>query len=307
MWGIAIIVGAMVLTVGKAQIGALPWVAGMVVLMALADAGQVAMARVFTDAYNRFMAKLPLNGGNAMKAEEWLVLPPPTLSLRQAGQVFGALGSFSVWPFYGALLALVVAFHVQTSQPGNGSARLLPSAATKSAGCSAGGGCGTSGGCGSGGCGASSGKGCGCGSGAKAASGRVGDVESGRGGESARVLPSAATKTMPQSATKAMPQSASGAGQPVKSLSTSNSQLSTPQQSAPGSIGTQPLIPIPQPANRAGQFPNPGLRPLTPGTQPSQGLPRPAINGLPPQPGVRIPAAPPVPPAQPESSPAPSK
>ena len=159
------VLGVVLLASGKAQMAALPWAAGVVILLAFADACQVVMARVCTDAYNGFMRKLPLNGGNAMKAEECFVLPAPEPGWRQAGQVLGALGSLSVLPFYGALLALVVAFHVQMAGDGGGAkaARLLTSSATKG-GCSAGGGCGTSGGCGSGGCGASSGKGCGCGS-----------------------------------------------------------------------------------------------------------------------------------------------
>ena len=115
IWSAAIVAGVMLLAAGKAQMAALPWAAGVVVLLALADAGQGAMARVFTDAYNRFMRKLPLNGGNAMKAEEFM-MPSPELGWRDTGKVLGALASFSVWPFYSALLALLVAFHVQTSQ-----------------------------------------------------------------------------------------------------------------------------------------------------------------------------------------------
>ena len=132
VWSGAIVAGMLLLAAGKAQMAALPWAAGVVVLLALADAGQVAMARVFTVAYNRFMQKLPLNGGNAMKAEEFM-LPAPVLGWRETGQVVGALGSFSVWPFYGALLALVAVFYVQSSQTEKGSARLLPSSATNPA------------------------------------------------------------------------------------------------------------------------------------------------------------------------------
>lgn len=51
-----------------------PWVVGVVLLLAVADACQVVMARICTDAYNGFMRKLPLNGGNAMKAEECFIL-----------------------------------------------------------------------------------------------------------------------------------------------------------------------------------------------------------------------------------------
>jgi hypothetical protein len=109
----------MVFAVGRAQMAALPWAAAPVVLLALADACQVVMARICTDAYNAFMRKLPLNGGNAMKAEECFVLPLPEPGWRQAGQVLGALGSLSVLPFYGALLALVVAFYVQTAGRGD--------------------------------------------------------------------------------------------------------------------------------------------------------------------------------------------
>ena len=116
VWSLAILAGVMVFAAGKPQMAALPWVAGVVVLLALADACQAVMARICTDAYNAFMRKLPLNGGNAMKAEECFVLPAPDLGWRQAGRVLGALGSFSVFPFYGALLALIMAFHVQVLQ-----------------------------------------------------------------------------------------------------------------------------------------------------------------------------------------------
>jgi hypothetical protein len=70
MWSVAIIAGVVLLAAMKAQMAALPWAAGVVVLLALADACHVLMARRCTDAYNGFMRKLPLNGGNAMKAEE---------------------------------------------------------------------------------------------------------------------------------------------------------------------------------------------------------------------------------------------
>ena len=99
VWSAAIVGGMLLLASGRVQMAALPWAAGVVVQMALADAGQLAMARVFKDAYNRFMAKLPLNGGNAMEAEEWLVLPPPALSLRQAGRVFAVLVRSPCGPF----------------------------------------------------------------------------------------------------------------------------------------------------------------------------------------------------------------
>jgi hypothetical protein len=136
VWSVGIVAGVVVLAAGRAQMAALPWAAAPVVLLALADACQVVMARICTDAYNAFMRKLPLNGGDAMKAEECFVQPAPDPGWRQMGQVLGALGSLSVLPFYGALLALVVAFHVQTSpsdvkpaQPMNGTfppAKLTP-------------------------------------------------------------------------------------------------------------------------------------------------------------------------------------
>ena len=91
VWSLAIIAGVMVFAGGKAQRGALPWVAGMVVLLALADACAVVMARACTDAYHAFMRKLPLNGGNAMKAEECFILPAPEPTWRQAGEVFAAM------------------------------------------------------------------------------------------------------------------------------------------------------------------------------------------------------------------------
>lgn len=118
MWSAGIVAGLIVFSTGRAQMAALPWAGSVVGLLALADACQLALARIFTDAYNRFMQKLPLNGGNAMKAEDVFQLPPPELGWREAGLVLRALGSFSVWPFYGALLAVVVAFHFQNPPPG---------------------------------------------------------------------------------------------------------------------------------------------------------------------------------------------
>ena len=97
VWSVGVVAGVLVITAGRAQMAALPCVAGAVVMLAITDACCVAAARVVTDAYNRFMGKLPLNGGNAMKAEQCFVLPAPEPGLRQAGKVFGALGSFSVW------------------------------------------------------------------------------------------------------------------------------------------------------------------------------------------------------------------
>ncbi len=248
------VAGMLLFASSRAQMAGLPWAAGVAVLLALADAGQVALARSFTGAYNRFMAKVPLNGGNAPKAEEWLVLPAPTLGLRDAGQVLGALGSFSVWPFYGALLALVVAFHVQMAGSGGccgegKSARLLTSSATNMSsaahGCSAGGGCGTTGGCGSGGCGASSGKGCGCGS---------------AGADAAKT------------------KSAQPVVRPAQSYPALSPQFTTPTQS------TRPLPTPPQPVNGVIQLPNRGTKvPARPGQFPPQ------PGAAPVQPGTPVP------------------
>ena len=172
IWSAAIVGGVLLLmSSGKGPISVLPWMVVLMGLLALVDAGQAAMARVVTEAYNRFMRKLPINGGNAIKAEEF-VLPVPELGWRDTGKVLAALSSFSVWPFYTALLVLLVGFHVQNA-PESGmrnveSGKKTTVAAVKASGCGSGGGCGTSGGCGSGGCGASAGKACGCGSEAKA-------------------------------------------------------------------------------------------------------------------------------------------
>jgi hypothetical protein len=115
VWSVGVVAGVMVFAAGRTQMAVLPWVAGVLVLLAVADACQGVMVRICTDAYNGFMRKLPLNGGNAMKAQESFVLPATEPGWRQAGQVLGALGSLSVLPFYGALLALVIAFHVQSA------------------------------------------------------------------------------------------------------------------------------------------------------------------------------------------------
>ena len=231
-------------------------VGSAMLLLGLADAVQLTMARAFTDAYNRFMRKLPLNGGNAMKAEEF-VLPAPELGSQHAGQVLGALASFSVWPFYGALLALLVAFHVQNSGEMRNAVRgmrngMTPAVSAKSAGCSAGGGCGTSGGCGSGGCGASAGKACGCGSGAS-------------------------TKAVaPVVANAKAAQPGNTASQPTNK----------PLQPGAG------MLHLP---NRASQLPNQALAPAA--AQPRQTLPYTPFKPATQQPGVRYPSAPPAPPA----------
>ena len=196
------------------------------------------------------MRKLPLNGGNAMKAEECFVLPAPEPSWRQTGQVFAAMGSLSVLPFYGALLALVVAFHVQMSGGGvrGMSARLVPSAATK--GCSAGGGCGTSGGCGSGGCGASSGKGCGCGS------------------ASSATEKSAPPKAKPATQIKVTP--------PTRATGIQSGQPSS--FSPPRPVQTQPTVRIPTAPPNTGRPPNgaPAQTPLQLLTPPVPSRPPPA-------------------------------
>lgn len=293
-----VVLGFVLLASGKAQMAALPWVAGVVVLLALADACQVVMGRICTDAYNGFMRKLPLNGGNAMKAEECFVLPAPDPGWRQAGQVLGALGSLSVLPFYGALLALVIAFHVQTSPEGK-SARLLPSAAPKS-GCSAGGGCGTSGGCGSGGCGASSGKGCGCGSEAKA-----------KAVPTAAPVPQAVSKPLPPRGPLPPGAHATNGANGTNGTNRAMGMLPAPTRATP--FPSQTLFPPPGSATRQTlfhspsppDFPAPGVRPLT---LPPAKVPE---NTLPPEKAVRPPNAAPKPNGAPripkaEGQPAPS-
>ena len=125
-WSAGMVVAVIVFGAGKpstiaqaagAQAAVLPWVAGVVGLLAVADACCVALARRAVEAYNRFMARVPLHGGPSTKAQagelaEWLVLPGPDLGIREAGSVLRALGSFSVWPFHAGLLALVVAFYL---------------------------------------------------------------------------------------------------------------------------------------------------------------------------------------------------
>jgi hypothetical protein len=90
VWSAGIVAGVIVVAAGKPQMGALPWVCGVVALLAFVDACQVVMARGCTAAYNSLMRKLPLNGGNAMKAEECFLLPVP--EWRHLGQLLGVLG-----------------------------------------------------------------------------------------------------------------------------------------------------------------------------------------------------------------------
>ena len=73
MWSVGILAGVMVFAGGKAQMGALPWVGGVVLVLAMADACHVALGRRATAAYNAFMRKLPQcgsGGGDAMMAVE---------------------------------------------------------------------------------------------------------------------------------------------------------------------------------------------------------------------------------------------
>ncbi len=74
-----------------------------------ADAGWAALVGACTGVYNWFMSNVPLNGGNAMKPENF-ILPESVMGWRQVGLLLRALGSFSVWPFHGALLALLAMF-----------------------------------------------------------------------------------------------------------------------------------------------------------------------------------------------------
>lgn len=62
IWSVGIVAGAMLFAGGSAQATALPWVSGVVLLLALVDACEVVMRRACTDAWHRFMRKLPLNG-----------------------------------------------------------------------------------------------------------------------------------------------------------------------------------------------------------------------------------------------------
>ena len=287
LWSGAIVGGILLLASGKAQMAALPWAVVVVVLLAVVDAGQVAMARVFTDAYNRFMRKLPVNGGNAMKAEEF-VLPAPELGLQHAWQVLGALASFSVWPFYGALLALLVAFHVQNS-PDSGkrapdSGKGMTESGTKhSAGCSAGGGCGPSGGCGSGGCGASAGKACGCGGGgaAKAASPAnktsqpgngisptaIGMPQSGNGNlQSVNGIAKSGTPVLQSRQTPALSPLKPGQQQPGVRLPVAPLTLTRPVQTVPSHAPNPSALPNPPVVPRTGT-------PALPAPPPSEAIP----------------------------------
>ena len=79
LWGGLGAAGVVAVAVWKMQPGVLPWAAGAIFLCALADAACVALARRAAAAYGRFMARVPLNGGNLPKAEEWFA-PPETAS-----------------------------------------------------------------------------------------------------------------------------------------------------------------------------------------------------------------------------------
>ena len=317
VWGGLVAAGVIVAAGWKSQPGMLPWAAGAIVLFAFADAACVAFARRAAGAYGRFMARVPLNGGNLPKAEEWFVPPETDLRMRDAGAVLGALGSFSVWPFYAALLVLVVGFHVQMSGNGFGgkSARLLPSEATK--GCSAGGGCGTSGGCGSGGCGASAGKGCGCGSGAEAKPVKTATARAvAQPVQSIPSMKSMQPVQSPQSAPSApgKPAGASGTmpAPPLQQTQGTQQPQALPPLGRPLPQGQRTLLPAggaARPFNPPGQPPGtpaiPGVQrvqvaPLRPGQRPV-----PAPPAAPTQPPAPVESAPSVPPAAPATPAAP--
>ncbi len=110
------VLGILFLGSAKAQLAVLPWVGGVLLVLAMGDACHVALGRRARAACDAFMRKLPLNGGNVPKAEDWLMLPEEERGWKQVGPAMRAMLSLSVWPFYGALLALLAGFYLQESQ-----------------------------------------------------------------------------------------------------------------------------------------------------------------------------------------------
>ena len=78
------------------------WIAVIPTLLFLTlDAYYLALERAFRDSYNAFIDKL--HGGRIEPTDLYAVIPSGS-SFRQ---FLGALGSFSVWPMYVTLLAMI--------------------------------------------------------------------------------------------------------------------------------------------------------------------------------------------------------
>jgi len=100
-WCIALASAVLVVVADKSK-PEYAWIAVIPTLLFLTlDAYYLALERAFRDSYNAFIDKL--HGGRIEPTDLYAVIPSGS-SFRQ---FLGALGSFSVWPMYVTLLAMI--------------------------------------------------------------------------------------------------------------------------------------------------------------------------------------------------------
>lgn len=100
-WCITLVAALLVVVADKGK-PQLAWIALIPTLLFLAlDAYYLALEKAFRRSYNSFIEKL--HGGKLSPSDLYVVEPEGGL----LGLAFRALGSFSVWPFYGTLLLMI--------------------------------------------------------------------------------------------------------------------------------------------------------------------------------------------------------
>lgn len=105
-WCIGLVSAIVVVVAGKRE-PSLIWISLIpVVLFLVLDAYYLALEKAFRDRYNDFIAKLH-NGEAAL--EDVFIVTIPDRSRTTIRGTFCAVGSFSVWPFYGLLGLMLVA------------------------------------------------------------------------------------------------------------------------------------------------------------------------------------------------------
>lgn len=110
-WCIALVSAILILLADKSSPD-LTWIAiAPIILFCMLDAYYLSMEKDFRDRYNLFVKKL--HTGIAIVDDLFVVLPPGQSPL-SAKNVWRAFRSFSVWPFYGiqVLILLVVRFFI---------------------------------------------------------------------------------------------------------------------------------------------------------------------------------------------------
>lgn len=104
-WCVAL-VSAIVIVVADEGEPRFVWLALLpVLLLGLLDAYYLGLERLFRDRYNEFIAKLH---GDRATVEDVFIVSPGTGLKGTAKSALQAVGSVSVWPFYGALAGTLV-------------------------------------------------------------------------------------------------------------------------------------------------------------------------------------------------------